>query len=112
MWACEANSVQSWNYFNDRLTILRHITGRWFCVHSCVSMGVQTFPFRLLAVARLPPPETCGVFPFIHASVIMSVLAFILSIPAPTPLFPMVAGQMLERLLSRHIHGFGRDRLL
>jgi hypothetical protein len=66
----------------------------------------------LLTATSIPPPETRSVFSFVHASVMVSILTLILSVSAPTSLFPMVAGQMLERLLSRHIHGFGRDRLL
>jgi hypothetical protein len=75
-------------------------------------MGVLALSLRLLTVSKIPPPKTCRVFPFIYASVVVSILTFVVSVSAPSLLFPMVASQASEGLLTCLNLDFGDNRLL
>lgn len=75
-------------------------------------MGVQALPLGLLAVSKFPPPKACRIFTLVHASVIVSILTFVVSVSAPSLLFPMVAGQAFEGFLTCLDLKFRENRLL
>src|SRR2546421_5441794 len=61
-------------------------------------MGVLALSLRLLAVSEIPPPKACCIFTLVQASVVVSILAFVVSVSTSSLLFPVVAGQAFEGL--------------
>ena len=76
-------------------------------------MGVLALSLRLLAVSKIPPPKACRIFTLVQASVVVSILAFVVSVSTSSLLFPVVAGQAFEGLpTGLNLHFRENDGLL
>src|SRR5436190_23419671 len=74
-------------------------------------MGVLALSLRLLAVSKGPPPKACRIFSLVQASVVVSILAFVVSVSTSSLLFPVVAGQAFEGLPTGLNLHFGENWL-